>query len=288
MTKKIVPAPPPLTEEDLQRLREEPWTDEEYHELIKLFQIFPPRIKKTSFEINEGEVVGDRWDAIVYQHNTPPPTEEEKAEYEAREEEKVKWQHRVKRKVGLEHEDVPEVFPHQKRNRSKEQVWDLIDEGVFYNLLKEEAVELTEQQKLEMRTDVREERCRVQRHSTLGAKSSPPPSTHQPRSIELPTITTTTTTTPLPALVQALLAPQGQATLAGGAPPQLAGRSCAPLRRDRTQRVRQSSSTDPTYLRPHASGQGNRARQVLRHWVRLGKGVPCGGHAPPLRAVLRY
>mmetsp|Transcript_46638 Transcript_46638/g.130049 ORF Transcript_46638/g.130049 Transcript_46638/m.130049 type:complete len:524 (-) Transcript_46638:55-1626(-) len=159
MTKKIVPAPPPLTEEDLQRLREEPWTDEEYHELIKLFQIFPPRIKKTSFEINEGEVVGDRWDAIVYQHNTPPPTEEEKAEYEAREEEKVKWQHRVKRKVGLEHEDVPEVFPHQKRNRSKEQVWDLIDEGVFYNLLKEEAVELTEQQKLEMRTDLLFKRC---------------------------------------------------------------------------------------------------------------------------------
>lgn len=152
MTKKIVPAPPPLTEDDLQRLREEPWTEEEYRELIKLFQIFPPRLKKTSFEINGNDVTGDRWDFIIYQHNTPPPTDEEKAEYEARQEDKVRWQHRVKRKVGLEHEEPEEEFPHQKRNRSKQQMWDLINEGVFYDLMKEEAVDLTEQQKLEMRT----------------------------------------------------------------------------------------------------------------------------------------
>ena len=97
---------------------------------------------------------GDRWDAIVHQHNYPPPTDHEIDLYEQRQEE---------RKKKRNNKEPEEIFPHQKRNRNKEMVWEQLE--TLYKIRMETC--LTENGKNEV-LDLYNERCDL-----LFAKCSP-------------------------------------------------------------------------------------------------------------------
>lgn len=152
MPKEEIVFRPPLNEDELADLQQEPWTETERNMLVRWIRVFHPHSKPSrshGWEINGNVLPGTRWDAIVAQHNCPPPTKEEEEAWAQHQHYKDSTAYKFKMRMSKSKPE-PEEYPIRKHNRCKEQIWEQLPQ--LYRVKKITCIDPDERRKLESRT----------------------------------------------------------------------------------------------------------------------------------------